>query len=88
MTPLGKSEFKGGKILPFRDMAPEELEFLVKKAFELEAVDAKIIPTNQVFVEKRVVLKCRGCIGYGKKLTCPPHVPAVDEFREILKEYR
>ena len=41
-----------------------------------------------IFVEKRVVLKCRGCIGYGKKLTCPPHVPSVDEFREILKEYR
>ncbi|WP_198143797.1 hypothetical protein [Methanosarcina lacustris] len=35
------------------------MEFLVKKALELEAVNAKIIPIYQVFVEKRVVLKGR-----------------------------
>jgi predicted metal-binding protein len=75
-------------IVPLKDTKPEELAFLVTKALELEAIDAKIIPTYKVFVEKRVVLKCRGCIGYGKKLTCPPHVPTVDDFREILKEYR
>ena len=79
---------KEGLNMAFQDTKPEELNFLVKKALELEAIDAKIIPTYKVFVEKRVVLKCRGCIGYGKKLTCPPHVPTVDEFREILKEYR
>ncbi|HWR25632.1 MAG TPA: DUF2284 domain-containing protein [Methanosarcina sp.] len=73
--------------MPSRDTKPEEFDFLVKKALELEAIDAKIIPTYKVFVEKRVVLKCRGCVGYGKKLTCPPYVPTVDEFREILKEY-
>ena len=71
-----------------KDTTPKELDFLVKKALEMEAIDAKIIPISKVFVEKRVVLKCRGCIGYGKKLTCPPHVPTVDEFLEILKEYR
>ena len=63
----------------------EKFNFLIEKARELEAIDAKIIPTENVFVEKRVVLKCRGCIGYGKKLTCPPYVPNVDEFREILQ---
>jgi predicted metal-binding protein len=53
------------------------------------AKDAKIIPAKQVFVENRVTLKCRaGCIAYGKKLTCPPHVPTPDEFRKILAEYR
>jgi predicted metal-binding protein len=31
----------------------------------MEAIDAKIIPTSKIFIEKRVVLKCRGCIGYG-----------------------
>jgi predicted metal-binding protein len=41
-----------------------------------------------VIVENRVPLKCRtGCVGYGKKLTCPPYVPSVDEFRKILSEY-
>ena len=74
--------------MSLKDTIPKELDFLVKKALELEAIDAKIIPTYKIFVEKRVILKCRGCLGYGKKLTCPPHVPTADEFREILKEYR
>jgi predicted metal-binding protein len=64
--------------LPLIETKPEEFDFLVKRALELEAIDAKIIPTYKVFVEKRVVLKCRGCIGYGTKLTCPPYVPTVD----------
>jgi predicted metal-binding protein len=74
--------------LSLKDTTHKELDFLVKKELELEAIDAKIIPTYKVFVEKRVVLKCRCCVGYGKKLTCPPYVPTVDDFREILKEYR
>lgn len=65
------------------------LEFLRQTALDLGAKDAKVIPAGQVFVENRVALKCRaGCIGYGKKLTCPPHVPTPDEFRKILGEYR
>jgi predicted metal-binding protein len=63
--------------------------FLVQKARELGAANAKVIPAADVVVENRVPLKCRaGCIGYGKKLTCPPHVPTPDEFRKILSEYR
>ncbi len=77
-----------GKNFSSKETKPEEFDFLLKRALELEAINAKIIPTYKVFVEKRVVLKCRGCIGYGKKLTCPPYVPTVDEFREILKEYK
>lgn len=63
--------------------------FLEKAAKDLGAIDAKAISASQVFVENRVPLKCRtGCIGYGKKLTCPPFVPTADEFRKILSEYR
>jgi predicted metal-binding protein len=63
--------------------------FLEKAARDLGAIDAKAISASQVFVENRVPLKCRtGCIGYGKKLTCPPFVPTADEFRKILSEYR
>lgn len=66
----------------------EKFDFLVKKAKDLGATESKIIPVDNVYVENRVVLKCQsGCIGYGKKLTCPPHVPAPDEFRKILNEY-
>ena len=63
--------------------------FLVETARELGAADAKVIRAADIVVENRVALKCRaGCIGYGKKLTCPPHVPTPDEFRKILAEYR
>jgi predicted metal-binding protein len=66
-----------------------DFQFLVDAARTLGAADAKLIPTTDVIVENRVALKCRaGCIAYGKKLTCPPHVPTPDEFRKILAEYR
>nr|WP_319373923.1 DUF2284 domain-containing protein [uncultured Methanobacterium sp.] len=67
----------------------KKFDFLIKKALELGAADSKIISVDNVHVEKRVTLKCQvGCVGYGKKLTCPPYVPTADEFREILNEYR
>lgn len=66
-----------------------DLAFLTETARRLGVKEAKIIPTTDVIVENRVPLKCRaGCIGYGKKLTCPPYVPTPDEFRKILGEYR
>jgi predicted metal-binding protein len=62
--------------------------FLEEAAKKKGAIDARVIPASDVIVENRVPLKCRtGCVGYGKKLTCPPHVPSVDEFRKILSEY-
>ena len=67
----------------------EKFEFLRKKAFEMGAVDAKIITADKVVVEDRIVLKCRvGCTNYGKTLTCPPHTPTAEEFRKIVSEYR
>lgn len=66
-----------------------EFVFLINAALNLGADDAKVIPATDIYVEDRVVLKCRaGCISYGKKLTCPPHVPTPDQFRNILSEYR
>jgi predicted metal-binding protein len=69
------------------EMQSEKFDLLTKTALDLGAIEAKIIPSNMVFVEDRVVLKCRGCVGYGKKLTCPPHVPTPEELRRILGEY-
>ena len=68
---------------------PHTFGFLCDAARLLGAADAKIISASDIVVENRVTLKCRaGCIGYGKKLTCPPHVPTPDEFRKILAEYQ
>ena len=71
------------------EIESNQFAFLEKAALELGAIDAKVIPASEVFVENRVPLKCRtGCVGYGKKLTCPPYVPTVEEFRKIISEYR
>jgi predicted metal-binding protein len=67
----------------------DEFEFLRQAALKMGAKEAKIIPASGIVVENRVPLKCRsGCVAYGKKLTCPPHVPTPDEFRTIVGEYR
>jgi predicted metal-binding protein len=64
------------------------LEGLKQFAMKLGAVDARIIPTDEVFVENRVVLKCKyRCSQYGMNWSCPPFVPSVEEFRSVLKEY-
>jgi predicted metal-binding protein len=40
----------------------KEFQFLAILVLEKEAADAKIIPTNKVVFEDRVVLKCK--VGY------------------------
>lgn len=71
-------------------MAMQEMDFdfLRKRALELGASDAKVIPASSVIVEERVVLKCKvGCPNYGKTLACPPYTPSVEQFRKIVGEY-
>lgn len=66
-----------------------QFDFLEKFALDSGAIEAKIIPAENVVVENRVVLKCiSGCPSYKKKLNCPPYAPTVDEFRKMLKDYR
>jgi predicted metal-binding protein len=67
----------------------KEFNFLLEEAKRLGALEVKIIGSNKVVVEDRVLLKCRtGCDSYGKKFVCPPLTPTPDEFRKMLKEYR
>ena len=63
-------------------------DFLKKRAFELGAIEANVIPVEKIVVEDRVVLKCKmGCEKYGKTLACPPYAPTPSEFRKIVGEY-
>jgi len=67
----------------------KEFDFLLGEAKRLGAVEAKIIASDKVVVENRVLLKClSGCHMYGHKFVCPPYTPTPDEFRKILKEYQ
>jgi predicted metal-binding protein len=66
----------------------EKFDALRKLALELGAIDAKVITTEKIVVEDRVVLKCKvGCNNYGKTLACPPYTPTAEEFRKIVNEY-
>ena len=66
----------------------DKFESLKQIALNLGAIEAKIIPVNNIVIEDRVVLKCSlGCEKYGKTLACPPHAPTPDKFRKLVGEY-
>ncbi|WP_440946815.1 DUF2284 domain-containing protein [Methanosarcina sp. T3] len=62
-------------------------EDLVEKASEM-GLKAYFLKAGDIPVENRIALKCAyGCRGYGKRLSCPPHVMSVEEFRKVIGEY-
>ncbi len=64
------------------------IKLMEEKAKELGANEAILIPATSIVVENRTVLKCIfGCNGWGSRV-CPPFIPTVEEFREMLKEYQ
>jgi predicted metal-binding protein len=63
-------------------------KLLKEKAEELGANEATLISAKDIVVENRTILKCIfGCNGWGSRV-CPPFIPTVEEFREMLKEYQ
>jgi predicted metal-binding protein len=61
---------------------------LCRLAVTLGAVDAKVVPVDQVVVKDWVRWKCHfGCDSYGTSLMCPPHSPTPDDTRALLTEY-
>lgn len=64
------------------------IKLLKEKAKELGANEAILIPATSIVVENKTILKCIfGCNGWGSRV-CPPFIPTVNEFREMLKEYQ
>lgn len=60
---------------------------LIEKASGME-LKAYFMDAGNVPVENRIALKCAyGCKDYGKRLSCPPNVMSVEEFRKIIGEY-
>lgn len=61
----------------------------LKRARELGAEGAKLIPTRRVFTAEWVRLKCQyGCGAYASSRNCPPYSPTPERTRRILGEYR
>ena len=63
---------------------------LCQKARELGASQAVALPVADIVVDERTALKCLVpiCSHYGVDLMCPPNVPPVSKFKEMLKHYR
>ncbi|MGI5991996.1 MAG: DUF2284 domain-containing protein [Methanosarcina sp.] len=62
-------------------------EDLVEKASDM-GLKAYFVDAGDIPVENRIALKCAyGCRGYGKRLSCPPNVMSVEDFRKIIAEY-
>ncbi|APH38501.1 DUF2284 domain-containing protein [Methanohalophilus halophilus] len=66
----------------------ENYRILEQMGEELGAKSIRLIPAENIIVENRTILKCIfGCNGYGSQV-CPPFIPTVEEFRQMLTEYQ
>ena len=67
----------------------KDLEGYKEKSIELGASKAKIIKTEEIPVDDRVILKCQvpRCFGYGVGAHCPPNTLKPAELRKYLEKY-
>jgi len=77
-----------GKIT--RERLQKDLSKYKKQAIEMGATDAKIVTSEAVIIDERVVAKCAypRCIQYGTNATCPPNAMSPDEMRKVVKKYK
>ncbi|MDF1526512.1 MAG: DUF2284 domain-containing protein [bacterium] len=61
----------------------------LEKVFKKNGFDRfKWIKPSDIVVAQWVRMKCMyGCGSYGKKGTCPPNTPSIEECREFFSEY-
>ena len=61
----------------------------IKRAKELGAKEAKVIPSKSIVTAEWVRLKCQfGCDGFDRCLTCPPNSPTPEVTRRMLTFYK
>jgi predicted metal-binding protein len=67
---------------------PADPAALAAAAARLGADGAKPLAVRDIVTADWVLMKCRyGCPDYGRRRTCPPFTPAVDQFRAVLAAY-
>ena len=72
------------------EILKRRLEEYREKTMELGASNAKVITTEDIPVDERVILKCQvpRCFGYGVCANCPPHALKPAELRTYLENYK
>ena len=68
----------------------QDLKRYRQLAVELGATDAKVISTDQVVIDERVLAKCTypRCSGYGTNANCPPHAMSPELVKELIGNFR
>jgi predicted metal-binding protein len=70
-------------------MAKPSYEDLCEKAFELGAKSARVIAIETVVTAAWTRMRCQyGCVGYGRRLSCPPHSPTPEQTQAVLDCYK
>jgi predicted metal-binding protein len=72
-----------------RDRLQKDLSKYKQQAIDMGATDAKVITSEAVVIDERVVAKCAypRCTGYGTNANCPPYTMSPDEMRKLVKKY-
>jgi predicted metal-binding protein len=73
-----------------QDMIENDLERYRRLALEFGATEAKVITTDQIFIDERAQAKCRHpkCAGYGTNANCPPYGMDTEETRRLVSRFR
>jgi len=68
----------------------KDLEKYRQRALELGATDAKIITTDMVLIDDRVLAKCTypKCPRYGTNVNCPPYAMGLEQVRKIVSNFQ
>ncbi len=71
------------------EILQKDLEIYRQMALDLGATDAKIIKSNQVIIDERVLLKCMypKCKWYGTNANCPPYAVDLSIMRKVIGKY-
>ncbi|MFX0106240.1 MAG: DUF2284 domain-containing protein [Candidatus Hodarchaeota archaeon] len=67
-----------------------DLERYKERVIELGASKAKILKTEEIPIDERVILKCQvpRCFGYGVGAHCPPNTLKPKKLRMYLEKYK
>lgn len=70
-------------------MKKTAMKQIEKMAMQQGLKDFKWMDPRSIILAEWVRMKCNyGCPGYGKRKTCPPYVPSVEECMRFFKEFK
>jgi predicted metal-binding protein len=76
--------------IPDEALQKEIEEKYRRRAIELGATDAKIVTSEMVTIDDRVIAKCvyPKCANYGTSANCPPYAMDIEQIRKVIGKFR